>query len=901
MYKGANSDTRFYRLANGLIIAALIVFMIFRFINALSMGGDYSSALVIVGACVMLLILIIILLRLHNYINEAFAIPLLVFSVSVIASFVLDSFTYFFPTVFVINCISAIYFNPKNFLWFTLISNLVNLVLIYFHLPGSYHGAELPFTQITVNAVLLIVQSILLYLIILFASDKNSRSVAAENSFATLMSTTPDMLALVDEQNCITYISNKMAAFGNIKDPSLPIGRSILDLFEDINVKMMIGEILKTRGLVEHTTEIVLNDQSRYFRIISDNLTGETGGRFLNITDITELVQATLKAKAASRTKSEFLASMSHEIRTPMNAIVGMSDLMRTDNLDEQQIKYFADIKKMSRSLLSIINDILDFSKIEAGKMDVIPVHYNIKSLFSEVCSMSQFIAEGKGLQWQSSLDPDIPEVLFGDESRVRQILTNIISNAIKYTPRGYVKSTLSRVKWDGADYLAAAVEDSGIGIKKEDLPKLFDAFQQLDVKRNRSITGTGLGLAITHKLLTLMKGFIEVESEYNKGTCFTAYIPLIPGDTTQIETTVSTMVSARGEVRILVVDDTPENLTVARGFLELRRFNVDTAVSGQEAIQMVRNRQYDLVFMDHMMPEMDGLETTRHIREWEKGEGKTNAERALPIIALTANVVNEALKTVLAAGMQGLLPKPIEVRRLDTILAQWLPQDKITLEEIAPVQEKEQDSDLFLKLRKIKGLDVEVGLSHLGGQSEGYRKILRQFCTDLDELLGALREEVEQEDWKLLTIKVHGIKSVLLIMGMDELGEWAFKLEIAGREKNAALCREEIPSFTEAVLGFREQLIAAGAMAKDQGETEKQKAGKETIIEKLRILAAACEKSIASEIEKAVNALKGLSYDEKTDAAVGIILDLIDSFDTDKATVHIANLVKDLEEIPSA
>ncbi|AEF80929.1 hybrid sensor histidine kinase/response regulator [Leadbettera azotonutricia] len=897
MNNNTNSNVRYYRLANGLIITAIIAFMVFRVIAALSMG-EYSGGLIVVGASLIVLLLIGIFIKLQKYINSALAVPLLVYFVYIIASFFMDSFTYFFAVLFIIDSIAVIYFNPKKFLQYSIITNSINIVLIYFRLPGSHFGVELPFSELMVNGVLMLAETVLQFLIILFAADKNSKSIAAENTFSTLMTTTPDMMAMVDELNCITYISDKMAAFANIKDPSLPIGRSILDLFGDMNVKMMIGEILKTRGFVEHTAEINLDGESRYFRIISDNLTGETKGRFLNITDITELVQASLEAKAASLTKNEFLANMSHEIRTPMNAIVGMSDLMRTDNLDEQQIKYFVDIKRMSRSLLSIINDILDFSKIEAGKLDVIPVHYNIRSLFAEVCSMCQFIAEGKGLQWQSDLDQDIPMVLFGDESRVRQILVNIANNAVKYTHRGFVSCKLNRVTKNKIDYLAIAVEDSGIGLRKEDIPKLFDSFQQLDVRKNRGIAGTGLGLAITHRLLDLMGGFIEVESEYGKGSCFTAYIPLIPGDTLQIENTIDSMVSAKGDVKILVVDDTPENLTVARGFLELRHFIVETCASGSEAIHMFRNRHYDLVFMDYMMPDMDGLETTKLMREWEKENGNTeagNGTASVPIIALTANVVNEALQTVLAVGMQDLLPKPIEVRRLDTILSKWLPKDKISSEIAAPAKIDAKDSDLFLKLREIKSLNVDTGISLSGGQHEGYLKLLRQFCGGLDESIRILREGLEKEDWKSLGIKAHGIKSVLRTLGAPELGEWAYKLEIAGRDGNAAVCREETLPFTEAVLSIREKLLATGLMTAEE-EIEKRKVDKETIIEKLRILAAACKRSLVSEIEEAAAELKGLSYDNETDTAIKIIHDLVDSFDHELAADRIADLVNSLE-----
>jgi signal transduction histidine kinase len=252
-------------------------------------------------------------------------------------------------------------------------------------------------------------------------------------------------------------------------------------------------------------------------------------------------------AQAANEAKSRFLASMSHEIRTPMNAIIGMSDLMRTDNLDETQKSFFEDIKKMSRALLQIINDILDFSKIEAGQLEMLPVHFNFFELYDNVCSMIGFAVRAKGLEWKNSLAPDLPEVLFGDDVRIRQVLVNVLNNAVKYTREGYIDFSVGRTRADGKDFIVFTIRDTGIGIRKEDFGKIFDRFGRTDNRANRGIAGTGLGLSITRRLLDLMKGSIRLESEYGKGSEFTVLLPLVHGDPSLVEKDdISSFVAAR-------------------------------------------------------------------------------------------------------------------------------------------------------------------------------------------------------------------------------------------------------------------------------------------------------------------------------------------------------------------
>jgi signal transduction histidine kinase/DNA-binding NarL/FixJ family response regulator len=552
------------------------------------------------------------------------------------------------------------------------------------------------------------------------------------------------------------------------------------------------------------------------------------------------------RAEDASRAKGNFLATMSHEIRTPMNAIIGMSDLMRTDNLDKIQRGYFEDIKKMSRSLLEIINDSLDFSKIESGKLELVPVHFNIASLFDNIVSLCNFIATGKSLEFRSNCAPDIPHTIYGDEIRIRQIFINVVNNAIKYTREGRVNFTLKKGTWKDSEeeYLIAAVEDSGIGIKDEDKTKLFGSFEQLDTRKNRSITGTGLGLAITKRLLDMMGGFIELESEYGKGSVFTLYIPLVPGDPEQVEqdNDAGHFVKAKegADIQILVVDDMPINLTVVLGFLARHGMKADTAESGEEAIRMVTERgmekHYDLVLMDHMMPGVDGVEASHRIRAWEEEQRKKAVEfpsetlkqsespSGIPIVALSANAVSGARELFLEAGMNDFISKPIEAPALNAVLSKWLPSEKLihNFSVSTDAALSTENDPLWAELNAIPGLNTEAGLNHTGGSREGYYRVLRQFCSGFDEGMRVIAEDVEKENWKDYAIRLHAYKGVLAMLGQKALSDWALSLEAAGKDvvngdESAAavtissainLCKTVTAPVCEAIRGFHKALL---------------------------------------------------------------------------------------------
>ena len=392
-------------------------------------------------------------------------------------------------------------------------------------------------------------------------------------------------------------------------------------------------------------------------------------GALAVMVDLTDIMREKQRAEVANNAKSDFLATMSHEIRTPMNAIVGMSSALSRADLSPEHQRYVSDIRKASDVLMSIINDILDFSKIEAGKMETVNVNYSLVNMLDNLHSMFSEMCKQKHLEIKLEISQNLPENVYGDENRLRQILTNILSNAFKYTPEGGIAFSA----WlDDNNNLRFDVKDSGIGIQEEDIENLFLPFEQMDIRKNRNITGTGLGLAITYRLCRLMGGDIWVDSVYGEGSTFSVRIPYMPAEKTVCETPdeVSEFIAPRAKV--LVVDDIDTNLMVAEAVLNAFEIVPDLAISGMEAINLVKDKEYDLIFMDHMMPDMDGLEATLGIRNL----GGRNIQ--VPIIALTANAIKGTEQMFLDHHMNDILSKPIDFTPLNLCLRKWLPQQII-------------------------------------------------------------------------------------------------------------------------------------------------------------------------------------------------------------------------------
>ena len=400
------------------------------------------------------------------------------------------------------------------------------------------------------------------------------------------------------------------------------------------------------------------------------------------------LIDMSERAVAASEAKSAFLSNMSHEIRTPINAVLGMNEMILRECEDDSIISYSQNIKSAGNSLLALINDILDFSKIESGKMEIIPVDYDFVSLLNDLVNMIKMRIEAKGLELILNIDPDIPRSLYGDEVRVKQIITNILTNAAKYTDKGSVTLSVTydkRLKVNDCLILMVSVKDTGIGIKKEDLPKLFGEFERVDQKRNRNIEGTGLGMSITKNLLSMMGSTLDVESEYGKGSEFSFKIVQTVRKWDPIGDYKVAIKSFSAEknkyvpkftaslAHILVVDDTFVNLMVFKGLLTKTEVKIDTADNGRRAIELAQEKKYDIIFLDHMMPDKDGIETLKEIRAKASGPNVDT-----PAICLTANAVSGAKEFYMEAGFNDYLTKPIDSERLEEMIYHYLPKELI-------------------------------------------------------------------------------------------------------------------------------------------------------------------------------------------------------------------------------
>ena len=495
-----------------------------------------------------------------------------------------------------------------------------------------------------------------------------------------------------------------------------------------------------------------------------------------------ELRAAKTLAEQANHAKSDFLANMSHEIRTPINAIMGMNEMVLRESKDENIREYAVNIDSASRTLLSLINDILDFSKIEAGKMEIICAPYDTAVFFNDVVTMISVKANQKQLDLQVEIDSDLPSVLYGDEVRNRQIIVNILNNAVKYTKQGMVRFVVEGIREDSTFTLKMRVEDSGIGIKEEDIEKLFGGFQRLDLEQNRSIEGTGLGLAITHNLVERMNGRIEVSSEYGKGSVFTIYLkqeviddsPM--GDFRQRFATIAKQEReyresfVAPEAKVLVVDDNEMNLSVAKALLKKTNIQVTTCMSGTECLKRVKKEHFDVILLDHMMPEMDGIQTLFEIKKSE------NLCGAVPVIALTANAIVGAKEEYIKAGFSDYLSKPIEGMELEKMLLKYLPQDKVSLSQ--PSDGKDQ----VVAQDKQSCINIETGLQYCMDSMDFYKEMLELYCEGYEERIATLTEALEKEDWDNYTVTVHALKSNSLNIGGEQVAEAARKLEEAGK-----------------------------------------------------------------------------------------------------------------------
>ena len=524
-------------------------------------------------------------------------------------------------------------------------------------------------------------------------------------------------------------------------------------------------------------------------------------------------------AIAANVAKSQFLANMSHEIRTPINGIIGMDTMLlkNCDSCDPEEIREYAkNIQSASQTLLSIVNDILDISKIESGKMEIIPVEYELFSVLNDCYQMTKARADAKDLDFQIFIDQELPSVLYGDEVHVRQIINNFLSNAVKYTKEGHVFLRLDYEKTGKTQLLLKIeVEDSGIGMKESDMGQLFLNFTRIDEKKNRNIQGTGLGLSLTKKLVELMGGTISVTSTYGKGSVFTAVIPqeivseepLGDFSTRYQEYIQSAEQESRtilaSKANILVVDDVEMNLKVAQSYIGQTCATVDLARSGAECLRMICQKKYDIIFLDHMMPEMDGVETLRAMKQSDD-----HLNTKTPVIALTANAIVGAKEKYLEDGFADYLSKPIREDELMQQLRKYLPDEMIETEnpteqeqdivdtepvQQTPLAEDGEETTAASGTQTIEErfpyLNTNAGMTYCMKDESFYLEMIESYVQeDKRELL---EKEFAAASWENYQVYMHALKSTSLTIGADHMSEQAKTIELAVKSADFAYVQE--------------------------------------------------------------------------------------------------------------
>lgn len=602
-----------------------------------------------------------------------------------------------------------------------------------------------------------------------------------------------------------------------------------------------------------------------------------------SLDDMLKVVEAKCyEAQEATRTKSRFLAQMSHEIRTPINAVIGMNEMILRESSDKEILKYASEAKTAADSLLGIINDILDITRIESGKLTPILVEYDLEKFIADIYNMIQFKAVNKDLDFKVIVDETLPSRLRGDDVRLRQIVINLLSNAVKYTHKGSITLEIKNID---TGWITFSVKDTGIGIREEDIARLFNAFDRVDEKINRSIEGSGLGLNITSSLLKMFGSELKVSSKYGEGSEFSFVIYQEIIDETPVGKIDLTNVKyehkqykvsfSAPEAKVLVVDDNGINRRVFKNLLKKTGIEVSEAGSGMECLEMVRENAYDLIFMDHMMPIMDGVETFKELRKMED-----NLSKDAPVIILTANAVVGAEEYYLSEGFDGFLSKPVNSKKLEEIICSKLPSGLLdeTTEKADTAEEKPQT-----ELPIVNGIDWSYARLHFeddGSMLETIAMFRKSVVKDTEEIDGYFHEIDEEDGLNSYRIKVHGMKSTAALIGIVRLAGMALELEEAARSGSTDIIRAIHPVFVRRWQEYYSELAVLFEDDKPLKDAAEHRDELLEIFEKIRNAAKVMDVDTLDGLSKQ---LDEYSFDEKHSAVVEEVKKSIFNFETGK------------------
>jgi len=588
--------------------------------------------------------------------------------------------------------------------------------------------------------------------------------------------------------------------------------------------------------------------------------------------------QLTEQASTAYRAKSDFLAGMSHEIRTPMNAIVGMSELILSadDSITVREIQQNSlHIRSASMTLINLINDVMESARMERNEFEISPAQYGVRSMLYNVTEIVHVRLEEKPVTLITDFDTDAAPELIGDEPRIKQILFNLLSNAAKYTEEGTITFSCKTVVTGEHVVLDISVEDTGIGISEENLDKLFGQYNQFDEERNKHVQGTGLGLMITQNLVNAMNGTITISSVYGEGSIFRVVLPQQLPEKSMVEAaTDKTMRLSAPEAAILLVDDNQVNLTVTTELFKLFDIVCDTALSGMDAIRKCRQRQYHIIYMDHMMPEMDGIEATQALRTHEEIRWAND----VPIIALTANAIAGMREVFLSSGMDAFIAKPVMLHEIEASLRQFLPRAivhetvRVSVErELAPVG-----------IEPIEGIDIKQGLLYCGGKLTGYIEVLRTFTASAQRQMDKMRSSIDEGDIARVALEAHALKSASAGIGATALSELAKAMEFAGKQNDVAYVRENFDTLLGEYATIVNRIRTSLSLGSDESETEtedKPSVSTEQIIDVLQRVIAAAEDYDLEVSEAALGELDAFALEGDVSDAIASIKDAIQMF----------------------